>query len=216
MADSYLALRLIHDNIHRNNWIDPLPLPPDRDAWPCFVIVQRKNAADLVYAAQLHFRDRSILDGCMARVEADLVGGAPPRPDERPDTPQTADQAPTGRKRKRSTERGEARNRIISALSNHHEYEKASAEYGVSCLNIEQIGVNELAQKAGVAKSTVSTFFREAFKGYDKYRALCRGPEAAGLRAAIKMLRGEYSPHVLFGRTPPGEGRDDDEEHDDD
>lgn len=68
LADHYLVLRLIHDNIHRNNWIDPLPL--DGDGWQIFVIAQRRNAADLVYATHLHFRDRLALDECLARVEA--------------------------------------------------------------------------------------------------------------------------------------------------
>jgi hypothetical protein len=115
-----------------------------------------------------------------------------------------AGQGPTSRttKSKRSTERGEGREKIIAALTAHHQYE------GDGCLNQDPITNNELARKAGVANSTVSAFFKKEFKGYAQYRAICK-KGASDLAAALKLLRGEYSPHLLFGRTPPGEGHDD-------
>src|SRR5262249_53576244 len=66
-----------------------------------------------------------------------------------PDTPlppAAGDPAPTAKKPKRSTEWGAARAKIIAALTKHHQY----ADGG--CLNLEPIGNNELARKAGVSK----------------------------------------------------------------
>jgi hypothetical protein len=110
---------------------------------------------------------------------------------------------PAAKKPKRSTERGEGRAKLIAALTAHHKY----ANDG--CLNLEPIGNNELARKADVSESTASAFFEKEFKGHLKYRAACN--DAVRLVAALKLLNGEYSPHVLFGGTPPGEGKPDDE-----
>ncbi|HEY7315398.1 MAG TPA: hypothetical protein VH643_39075 [Gemmataceae bacterium] len=107
------------------------------------------------------------------------------------------------RKPKRSTERGEAREKIIAGLTEHHQYTDGS------CLNTEPIGVGALARKAGVSKSSVSEFFQSEFKGHDQYRVVCQ--DISKLVASLKMLRGEYSPHILYGRIPPGEGDHDDE-----
>jgi hypothetical protein len=106
-------------------------------------------------------------------------------------------------KRKRSTTRGEAREKIIAALTEHHQYSSNS------CLNTEPIGVAELGKKATVSKSSVSEFFKVQFEGHIGYRKACR--DVSGLVTSLKLLRGEFSPHLLFGRTPPGEGVDDDE-----
>jgi hypothetical protein len=101
-------------------------------------------------------------------------------------------------KSKRSTERGEGRVKLIAALTKHHDYASGS------CLNLEPIGNNALAKAAGVAESTASKFFNEEFEGYTKYRAICR--DAGTLAASLKLLRGEFSPHELYGRRPPDEG----------
>jgi hypothetical protein len=100
-------------------------------------------------------------------------------------------------KPKRSTERGEGREKLIAELTRHHKY----AEGG--CLNSEPIGNNELARAADVSPSTASKFFRAEFRGHVKYRALCR--DAGKLAAALKLLNGEFSPHDLYGRRPPDE-----------
>jgi hypothetical protein len=105
---------------------------------------------------------------------------------------------------KRSTVRGEAQNKIISALTLHHEYQNGS------CLNLKPIGNNQLARLAEVAKSTTSAFFKREFKGHVKYRAVCQDP--AQLVAALKLLNQEFSPHHLYGSKPPGEGDREDEE----
>ena len=120
----------------------------------------------------------------------------PPAQDKKP--------AATGPKRKRSTERGEGRDKLIAALTKHHQYAKGS------CLNREPIGNNELARLAAVEESTASAFFKRGFGGHRNYRALChRG--ASGLIAALKLLNDEFTPQILLGRLPADDGgRDDD------
>jgi hypothetical protein len=107
-------------------------------------------------------------------------------------------------KRKRSTEQGEGRAKLIAALTKHHQYAKGS------CLNQEPIGNNELARMAKVSESTASAFFQEKFQGRAAYRALCQ--DFNGLIAALKLLNDEFSPHDLYGRKPADESdRDEDE-----
>lgn len=104
---------------------------------------------------------------------------------------------------KRSTERGEGRTKLISALTKHHQYADGS------CLNLEPIGNNELAKAAGVSPSTASSFFNEKFDGHTKYKALCR--DSGKLIAALKLLNNEFAPHDLYGRRPANEDDRDDE-----
>jgi hypothetical protein len=92
---------------------------------------------------------------------------------------------------KRSTERGEGRAKLIAALTKHHQY----ADGG--CLNPEPIGNNELAKAAGVSPSTASVFFDKEFKGHTNYKALCR--DTRNLVAALRLLNGEFAPHLLLG-----------------
>ena len=107
-------------------------------------------------------------------------------------------------KQKRGTTKGEASEKIVSALTAHHQYKDGG------CLNTEPIGVNNLARQAEVARSSVSLFFEKEFKGHDKYRALCLR-SASEVAAALKILNREYSPHLLYGDCPPAE-RDDEVE----
>jgi hypothetical protein len=109
-------------------------------------------------------------------------------------------------KLKRSTTRGEARAKIIAALTKHHQY----ADGG--CLSSDPIGVSALARMADVRKSSVSEFFQKAFDGHAAYKVLCR--DVGRLVDSIKSLRGEFSPRdlKLYGRRPVGEDdRDGDE-----
>jgi hypothetical protein len=92
---------------------------------------------------------------------------------------------------KRSTERGEGRDKLIAALTKHHKY----ADGG--CPNLEPIGNNELARAAGVSPSTASLFFNKKFRGHTKYKALCR--DAGRLTAALKLLNDEFAPYHLLG-----------------
>jgi hypothetical protein len=65
-----------------------------------------------------------------------------------------------------------------------------------------------LTKLAGVSSSsTVSGFFKKEFKGHGQYRALCRR-SLSDLVNALKMLNGEFSPHLLYARTPPPERKD--------
>jgi hypothetical protein len=100
----------------------------------------------------------------------------------------------TPRKPKRSTERGEGQKKLIAALTKHHQYAQGGS------LNLEPIGNNELARLAGVAQRTASAFFRKKFQGHSKYKALCA--DAGRLAAALKLLNGEFAPHLLYGSTP--------------
>jgi hypothetical protein len=123
--------------------------------------------------------------------------------------PKPADDAQATPKAKRSTERGEARVKLIAGLTKHHKY----ADGG--CLNLEPIGNNELANLTGVSRSTASEFFNKEFnggkkEGFAKYRVICR--DAGRLADSLKALNGEFSPHELYGRRPPGEDERDDEE----
>jgi hypothetical protein len=111
-------------------------------------------------------------------------------------------------KPKRSTTKGEARVKLIAALTTHHKY----ADGG--CLNLTPIGNNELARLAKVSDSTASAFFNREFNGgnsggLEKYQAHCR--DSTRLVGALKLLNQEFSPHHLYGDKPPGEAyRDED------
>jgi hypothetical protein len=109
-----------------------------------------------------------------------------------------------GRKPKRSTTSGSARAKIIGYLIKHHKYADGAV------LNKEPIQCNELAIKAKVAKASASRFFEKEFGGYEKYAALCRR-NSAELETSLKVLNGDFSPHLLYGRTPPGESQSDEE-----
>jgi hypothetical protein len=108
-------------------------------------------------------------------------------------------------KPKRSTQPGEAREKIVGALTKWHKYESGS------CLNSEPVGVRQLSRLAAVAPATVSDFFDENFeRGLPEYRSICNS-DVRKLADSIEALRGETTPAKLltYGRRPPGEGRDD-------
>jgi len=109
--------------------------------------------------------------------------------------------APPAPGTKRSTERGEAQLKIIAALTKHRQYAAGG------CLNLEPIGNNALAKAAGVSPSTASAFFNNKFQGHTRYKALCR--DAGRLAGALKLLNGEFSPHILYGRRPAEDGGED-------
>ncbi len=108
-----------------------------------------------------------------------------------------------GSRPKRSTEKGEARTKIIAALNKHHKYQEDS------CLNQDPIGGNVLVGKAKVSKSSVSRFFKKEYDGYRKYKRVCR--DTGTLIDSLKVLNQEMSPRHLFSRNPPGEASDDEE-----
>lgn len=91
---------------------------------------------------------------------------------------------------KRSTQRGEARAKLIAALTKHHHYADGGA------LHLEPIGNNELARLADVDISTASAFFEKQFNGHDLYKKQCT--DAAKLAFALKLLNGEVAPHTVL------------------
>ena len=101
--------------------------------------------------------------------------------------------SPTTGKPKRSTVKGEARVKLIAALTLHHKYADGS------CMNGEPIGVNKLAKAAKTSRSSASRFFAAQFKGHKQYRQTCH--DNTKLITALKMLNGEFSPHVLNSRV---------------
>ena len=103
------------------------------------------------------------------------------------------DEAPL---KKRSTESGEARIKLISALTEHHGYTNGS------CSNTAPIASNELARRAKVVKSSASLFFKNEFGGHSKYKVCCH-QSASALVAALKVLNDGYSPLALYGSKPP-------------
>lgn len=109
----------------------------------------------------------------------------------------------TQTRKKRSTVRGEARLKLIAALTKHHEYADGGS------LNTEPIGNNKLAELAGVDSASASRFIKKEFGGPTSYQTVCRDP--GRLAECLKILNGEFSPHNLYGRCPPGERELDDE-----
>ncbi|MEX0701300.1 MAG: hypothetical protein WD069_04325 [Planctomycetales bacterium] len=96
------------------------------------------------------------------------------------------------KKSKKSTGKGEAREKIIAALALHHEYDDNDAD-GL-CGNCASVGVRELGRLAEVSHQSASDFFNAEFEtGRFGYRALCRRPE--DLAAWIRRLRGETGSH---------------------
>lgn len=121
--------------------------------------------------------------------------------------PQTGDQLRepiqlANKRPKRSTAKGDAKAKIVGALTHHHNY----ADGG--CLNCEPISVTALAAIAGVAKSSVSKFLNDEFGGREKkgghakYKNACS--DSGRLAVALKLLNGEFAPHeLLYGPNPP-------------
>ena len=71
----------------------------------------------------------------------------------------SAGASPTTGKPKRSTVKGEARVKLIAALTLHHRYADGS------CMNCEPIGVNQLARNAEVSPSSASVFVSKKIPG---------------------------------------------------
>jgi hypothetical protein len=100
-------------------------------------------------------------------------------------------------KRKRSTEPGEARAKLVAALTVWHKFADGA------CLNQSPVGNNELARLAGVSNHAAHKFFKREFEGHVKYRKLCG--DVARLIVALRTLNGELRPREFFG------GRESDE-----
>lgn len=97
-------------------------------------------------------------------------------------------------KAKRSTQNGDAKAKLIAALTMHHGY----ADGG--CLNQEPIGNNALARLAGVRNSTASEFLKKHFEGLKQYQAACA--DKRKLLASLRLLNQEFSPRHLLSKEP--------------
>jgi hypothetical protein len=112
--------------------------------------------SDLVAAVDAKNLDadvQELVDLLASRLEG-LDETHPTSPSETPATEAQEPAQPLSeekpRRRKRSTERGEGRAKLIAALTKYHQY----AEGG--CLILEPIGNNELAKAAGVCKPRIA------------------------------------------------------------
>lgn len=96
-------------------------------------------------------------------------------------------------KSKKSTAKGEARLKLIGALTTHHEYSNGS------CGKYQSIGINGLARLADVAPSTACEFFKTQFQGHKAYQRVCEVKST--LISALKLLNQEFTPGILVQGT---------------
>jgi hypothetical protein len=94
-----------------------------------------------------------------------------------------------------STKSTGSREKLIAALTKHHQYETGS------CLNQEPIGNNELAKLAEVSTGTASAFFRKQFDGHSLYVTLCA--DRGKLLIALRILNNDITPKILTQQLPP-------------
>jgi hypothetical protein len=118
---------------------------------------------------------------------------------------------PAGKKpvadRKRSTAKGDAREKIRSGLLEHHGFSNGVVG------KWEPIQVNEFAGKIGVSSSRVSNFIREGdwWRDHAAYSAACnRGDPRVAVWLAL--VSGEMPDWNTYGRNPPGESSEPDDE----
>jgi hypothetical protein len=100
---------------------------------------------------------------------------------------------PKETKRKKSSVSGDARAKLIAALTTHHQYSNGG------CGELAPVGNNDLARLAGVDAGSASRFFKKQFGGHTEYLAVCRDP--GRLVASLKLLNNEFTPQILNGGT---------------
>lgn len=114
-------------------------------------------------------------------------------------------QGQTKVKSKKGTVPNEAREKIIAALTLHHDFD------GDSCMNMDFATGADLAREAGVHRGTVTRFFKTEFDGgYEAYRGICTRGNTGRLIAALQKLRDEELSRLGFGDEPinhPGHRR---------
>jgi len=98
-------------------------------------------------------------------------------------------------RKKKSTQPGEARLKMVAALTTHHKYADGSV------LNTDPISTRELARIAGVALGSVTNFMNREFNkgqkdGRKRYEAICDCPQL--LAVALRALNGELAPYNLI------------------
>ncbi len=120
-----------------------------------------------------------------------------PPPAMAAEKPTAGRDAPAGKRDKRSTTKGDARTKLISALALHHKYGQTGY------LNLEPIGCNAIAELAKVSGSTASKFFERNFGGHSSYMAKCR--DAKSLTAKLKLLYDEFADPSYGGEPMQGD-----------
>ncbi len=131
--------------------------------------------------------------GCIDRMLTQLAKVPPIPPKATEQNGQTGSVSESDR-RKKGTAKGDAKSKLVAALTQHHKYSEGA------CLNMEAVGNNELARLARVGTGTASEFFKTHFKGLNKYRACCR--DSSKLIASLKLLNGEFTPAILMRNGP--------------
>lgn len=116
----------------------------------------------------------------------------------------TENNQPKSVRKKRSTQKGEGRIKLIAALTKHHQYADGS------CLNEEPIGNNALARMAKVSPASATAFFKKEFGGLEQYKKRCSNRES--LIVSLKMLNSEFTPQILANNMIPGEQNWDDDD----
>jgi hypothetical protein len=104
---------------------------------------------------------------------------------------------------RRGHARGDATKLLIAGLLEHHKYVS-----GVGARNFEPVDSSRLAKRLGVGKGTASEFLKKKFGSYARYEHACL--DRIHLTAKLTILAGDCAEKRSFGRTPPGEGFEDD------
>lgn len=98
---------------------------------------------------------------------------------------------------------GEARNKLIAALTLHHKYSVDS------CLCQNPITINALARLAGISPSTAFAFFETVFQGHENYIHACQ--DTRRLIGVLKLLNDEFIPRESLKRGRPKRHKDNEE-----
>ena len=93
-------------------------------------------------------------------------------------------------KEQRRSETGSSVDACVAAIADHHRYGSDDE------LKLEPIGVTELAERLGIAKSTASGFFKSKFGGHGNYRKACY--DYGTLKKSLELLCGDVAPSMLF------------------
>jgi len=150
-----------------------------------------------------NFKAASMILADSVRGWAETIEAEEPSQRQKP----TEQQKPKVRTKK-SRSKGDGQVLTIGALCTHHEFD------GDVCQNLAPIGVNELSRLAEVSSSTVSLFFQKQFadkhsargEGRTKYREACQNSYKLSL--AIKRVREELIPPMLWNSLPVDHGED--------
>lgn len=109
----------------------------------------------------------------------------------------------SGKQKKKSTQKGEAKAKLLAGLLKYHNYSDGS------CLVLEPVGNNELAKIAKVSTASASRFFEVTFGGYKQYAKRCQDIQL--LVTHLRILSGDLRPREL-NTILMNESKDDEED----